>query len=91
MIPMRHGMVPAVGSVDVGSIMSGRAMGTLTGIGFADFDNVLVHVVSMDMMQVSAAQIVRMTRVVYRRVPTASAMLMRMVLMLNAFSHMTLL
>ena len=58
-VAMGHGFMAAVRAVDMVGCMAGTlAMGALVGVGGADFDDVLVHVIAMHVVQVAVVEIV---------------------------------
>ncbi len=76
-IPVRHGLVPTAGAVDVTRLMPvagvlGRALG---GVRVVDGDPVLVAVVAVGMVQVPLVQVVDVTLVTNRDVSAVLAVL----------------
>lgn len=63
MIAMGHGFVAAARTVDVIVAMAERAVGdrgAIAGIGVADFDHMLVHMVFMGVMKMAVMEVIHM-------------------------------
>ncbi len=87
MIPVRHRFVPAARAVDLGGIVAGAGRGVPVGIRGAHFDDVLVHMIAVRMMQMPVVQIIDVPVVFDRRVAAAGAVLMVVVGMNFAVAH----
>lgn len=58
-VAVGHGFMAAIRTVDViGGVAGALAMGALVGIGGADVDDVLIHVIAMHVVQVAVVEIV---------------------------------
>jgi hypothetical protein len=80
-IAMRHGFMPAVGSMLVAGFVSpavviGRAVGRVPAV---HLEPVIVHVILVGMVHVSVVQIVGVPFVHHGRMPAAGSMFVRMV------------
>jgi hypothetical protein len=78
-VPMRHGLVRA------GRTMLVRAAGfwrALHGIGSTDCDNMLVNMILVHVMEMTIMEIIDMTVVTDRRMPTVGTMPMGVVMMM---------
>ena len=60
---------------------------TLVRIGLAHFEDVLVHMVTVDVMEMPVVQIIPMSLMLDRGVPAARAVLVGVVFMLFAITH----
>jgi hypothetical protein len=76
MIAMRHRFVSAVWTVRVRAMDLWRA---LHGIGGADRDGVLIHVILVHMMEMAIVQVVHMIAMANRSVSAVRAMLVSVV------------
>jgi hypothetical protein len=81
MITVRHGLVPATGTMDVPRLMAGAAV--LRGAGVRvrprHVDHVLVDMIAVWMVQMAVMQIIDMIVVSYGGVAASRAMQVRMV------------
>jgi hypothetical protein len=85
-VPMRHGLVPA------GRAMLVRAAGlwrALHGIGCTDCDDMFINMILMHVMEMAIMEIIDMTVVTDRRMPTVGTMPVGMVemMLLGAGGH----
>ena len=85
-IPVGHGLVATIGAMDVGSIMATAGMigCALLRVGLVDFKSMLVHVVTMRMMQMPVMKVVNVAIVPNGHMTAVGAMLVVMVLVLFA-------
>ncbi len=76
-IAVRHGFVPATGSVHMPWRVSGTCVTRRANVGVLgrDFDLVLVHMSRMHMVQMSIMQVIHMIAVLHRRMAAARPML----------------
>jgi hypothetical protein len=76
-------LVTAIGAVNVrGFVSAAGVLGSaISGVGRADFENVLVDVVTVRVMQMRVVQVVEMIAMLDRRVPASGAVLVRVVCM----------
>ena len=74
-----------VPSVMASTDMLWRAM---SGIRRTDLENMLIHMIPMDMMKMSIVQIISVSGMVNGQVPTPGSMLVFVILMLLAATHM---
>jgi hypothetical protein len=89
MVAVRHGLVTAIGPVDMtrvvpGAVMIGRAD---VGIRCGHCQDMFVDVISMHMMQMTIMQVVDVPVVIDREMSAAGAMLMNMVFVFRASAH----
>jgi hypothetical protein len=89
MVAVRHGLVPAIGPVNVawvvaGAVMIGRAD---VGIRCGHSQHMFIDVISMHMVQMTIMQVVDMPVVFDREMSAAGAMLMNMVFVFCASAH----
>jgi hypothetical protein len=75
-MPMRHRFMAAPGSVNVARLVAAAARRALVRILGAHFELVLVYVIGVRMMQMTIMQIINVTVVLDRSMPTVRAMLM---------------
>ncbi len=77
-VPVRHRLVPAAGSMHVMGIMTtaGMRRRASIGIGGSHRNGVLVDMVSMRMVEVPVMQVIDVTVVLHRSVPATGAMFM---------------
>ncbi len=84
-VAMRHGLMPATGTVDVAGVVSGAALATRAAvrIALADLDHVLVHVIDVRMMQMAIMQVIHMTVVAHGGVAAIRPVLMVVMLVMR--------
>lgn len=77
-VPMRYGLVPAVGTMRVARVVLLARMSwrTCIRIGFANLDDVIVDVATMGVMKVSIVKIIDVIAVTDRRMATAGLVVM---------------
>ena len=94
MIAVGHRLMPAAGAVDMGCVVAAAVVcrRALIGVLVRYLDHVLVHVVSVRMVQMAIVQIVHMVAVAHAGVLALRAVRMRMGLMMVviAFGHIGL-
>lgn len=88
-VTMGHGFVSAVGAMDVvrgvrATVVLGSA---IRGVGRVDVERVLVDVVSMRMVQMPVVQVIHVTLMGDRGVPTVVAVLVCVCWVLGAVGH----
>lgn len=87
MVAMRHGLMSAAGSVDVAVRMTFILhRGAVVRIGRADLDHMLIHMVTVRVMQVPVMQIVDMIAMAHSRVPAIRPVLVVVVFMMGEFA-----
>jgi hypothetical protein len=88
-VAVRHGLMPASGTVHVRAVMPSAPVPgcTAVGIGRRHLDAVLVDVVAVHMMQMAVVQIVDVIAVANGRVPARPAVLVRVIDVLDASAH----
>ena len=95
MIAVWYGLVTAAGAVDVVGIMPFAEMGrgTVLRIGDAYFNNMLVYMISVGVMEMTVVKIVDMVTMTDGRVATIDVMLMLMTsrMLIAAIAHRPLL
>ncbi len=89
MVAMRNGRMPAIWPMHMLRVMPVRIVVAGIGIGPADLDDVLVHVVSMHMMEMAVVEEVGMSLMFNGRVAATWAVLMGVVFVLFAITHIT--
>ena len=87
MVPVRDGLMSALRTVNVLCIMPVCTVSTRVGIGLTHFDDMLVHMISVDVMEMPVVQIIPMSLMLDRGVPAARAVLVGVVFMLFAITH----
>ncbi len=60
----------------------------VSGIRRTDLENMLIHMIPMDMMQMSIVEVISVSGMVNGQVPTPGSMLVFVILMLLAATHM---
>ncbi|MEI8385359.1 MAG: hypothetical protein WCF51_05280 [Nitrosomonadaceae bacterium] len=60
----------------------------MRGIRRTDLENMLIHMIPMDMMQMSIVQVISVSGMVNGQVPTPGSMLVFVILMLLTATHM---
>jgi hypothetical protein len=88
MIPMRHGLMPAPGPVNMSGRMSGTLMLRRAHIRVLrrDLDGVLVHVPRVHVVQMTIMKIIDVVAMLHSRMPAARPVLVRVVLMVRKFA-----
>jgi hypothetical protein len=88
-VPVRHGLVAAAGTVDVHGRMraAGMRRGADGGVRTADGDAMLVDVVAVHVVQVTVVQVIDVTVVRDGDVAAARAMDVGMLAVLQAIGH----
>lgn len=90
MIAVGHGFVTAIGSMDVvGRMAAALAMGAVIRIGRIDLQHVLVHVITVHVVQMAVVEIVDVARVLDGGVATVRTVLVAVigVMLLAAGAH----
>ena len=74
-IAVRHGFVPAIGTVNVGGVvpLASVVRSAVRGVGPVDLETVLVHVVLVGMVQVAAVEVIDVVPVLDRDVTAVGA------------------
>jgi len=90
MVPMRDLLMSTFIAMNVPSVMPSadmlwRAVG---GIRRTDLENMLIHMIPMDMMQMSIVEVISVSGMVNGQVSTPGSMLVFVILMLLAATHM---
>lgn len=87
MVYVRHLLVATLGTVHVRRLMLAAVVlgGAVRWIGARELEDVLVHVVAMQMMKVAFVQVIEVIPVFDRDVPAPAAVLMVVVLMDRVF------
>jgi hypothetical protein len=85
MIAMRHSFVPAAWSMNMTLFMTDMVMQRMASIrvGFADFDDVLIDMIAMRVMQMAIVEIIHVIAMFYGGVAAADPVLMVMVVMMR--------
>jgi len=88
-ISVRNRRMPATRAVHVPFLMPAALMawGAAVRVDGGNFQHALVHMISVDVMQLAVMQVVHMTVVVDGRMPATWAMLVRMSMNLIAVAH----
>lgn len=88
-IPVRHRFVTATRSVDVGRVVPGAVVTVGAGVWVIaiHFDDMLIHVVAVGVMQVSVMQVVDVPIVLDGRVPAVGAVNMIVIRVFLAVAH----
>ena len=86
-VVVRHRFMAAIGGVDVSCIVTRCRRGAAIGISGADFDNVLIDVIAVRMMQMSFVQVIDMPVVFHSRVAAAGAVVMIVMRMNFVLAH----
>ena len=73
-------LMPATGAMDVAVCMGGTVCAA-AGVAIADINAVLVHMITVGMMQVAIVQVINMIAVFYCNMATAGAVFVIMILM----------
>lgn len=87
MVAVRHGGVAAVRPVNVPFRMARSAVGAGIRMRPIHCNHVFIHVITMNVMEMTVMQIVRVAFVFNRQVAAARPVLVGMVFMFNAFAH----
>jgi hypothetical protein len=87
-VAMRHGLVPAAGTVDVACFVSAAVLicRAVIWVRRADLDDVLVDMVAVGVMQVAVMQVVHVVPVAYGGMPAARAVFVVVVRMMRRFA-----
>ncbi len=77
-------------AMNVSTVMASTDMlwRAVSGIRRTDLENMLIHMIPMDMMKMSIVQIISVSGMVNGQVPTPGSMLVFVILMLLAATHM---
>jgi hypothetical protein len=86
-IAMRHRFMAAADAMDMSHVMTGGWRGASIGIGGADLDDVLIHVIGVGMMQMPVMQIIDVSVVPHGGVAAASSVLVIVMRMNFAVAH----
>jgi hypothetical protein len=86
-IIMWHGLMPALWTVNVRGIVSIRSVRACIRIRIAHFNDVFVHMVSVDMMEMSVVEIILVSLMLNGGMTATRAVLMGVILMLVAIAH----
>ena len=90
MIPVRNGLMSALWPMHMLGIMAVAAVRAFVRIDVAHCNDVFVHMLFMDVMEMAVMQIILMTLMFDYGVATAWAVLMGMILMLFTITHIRL-
>ncbi len=82
--------MPTIIAMNVPTVMASTDMlwRAVSGIRRTDLENMLIHMIPMDMMKMSIVQIISVSGMVNGQVPTPGSMLVFVILMLLAATHM---
>ena len=87
MFVVRHRFMAAIGAVNVSGLVTRCRRGAAVRISGADFDNVLIDVIAVRVMQMSVVQVIDMSVVVHSRVTAAGAVMMIVMRMNFVLAH----
>ena len=90
MVPVRDLLMSAFIAMNVPSVMASTDMlwRAMSGIRRTDLENMLIHMIPMDMMKMSIVEVVNVSGMVNGQVPTPGSMLVFVILMFLAATHM---
>jgi hypothetical protein len=90
MVPVRDLLMSTIIAMNVPTVMASTDMlwRAVSGIRRTDLENMLIHMIPMDMMQMSIVEVISVSGMVNGQVPTPGSMLVFVILMLLAATHM---
>lgn len=87
MVSVRHCRMTAVGSMPVFCVMSLCSVRAFVGVGIAYLNDVLIHMVAMDVVKMAIVQIIGVAGVLHCGVPAIGSVLVVVILVFLTFAH----
>jgi hypothetical protein len=90
MVPMRDLLMSTFIAMNVSTVMASTDMlwRAMSGIRRTDLENMLIHMIPMDMMKMPIVEVVNVSGMVNGQVPTPRSMLVFVILVFLAATHM---
>ena len=87
MVVVRYRFMAAIGAVNVSGLVTRGRRSAAVGVSGADFDNVLIDVIAVRVMQMPVVQVIDMPVVFHSRVTAAGAVMMIVMRMNFVLAH----